>query len=38
MKVSYDKLEDAFLSSSDEISNWVDKKTGKVIFISRAFS
>lgn len=33
MKVSFDKIEDAFLISSEEISNWVDRKTGKVIFI-----
>lgn len=33
MKVSFDDLETGFLSSGEEISNWVDKKTGKVIFI-----
>lgn len=33
MKVKFDDLETGFLSSSEEISNWVDKKTGKVIFI-----
>ena len=33
MKVSFDELETAFLSSSEEISHWFDKKTGKVIFI-----
>ena len=37
MKVSFDKLEDAMLISSDEISYWVDKKTGNVIFISSEF-
>ena len=37
MKVSFDKLEDAFLTSGDEISFWLDKKTGKVIFISSEF-
>lgn len=37
MKVSFDKLEDAFLTNSDEISFWLDKKTGKVIFISSEF-
>ena len=37
MKVSFDKLEDAMLISSDEISHWVDKKTGNVIFISSEF-
>jgi len=33
MKVSFDELETAFLSSGEEISYWLDKKTGKVIFI-----
>ena len=37
MKVSFDKLEDAMTISSDEISHWVDKKTGNVIFISSEF-
>ena len=37
MKVSFDKLEDAMLISSNEISHWVDKKTGNVIFISSEF-
>jgi Uncharacterised protein family (UPF0158) len=33
MKVLFDDLETGFLSSNEEISNWVDRKTGKVIFI-----
>lgn len=37
MKVSFDKLEDAMLASGYEISNWVDKKTGNVIFITSEF-
>jgi len=37
IKVSFDKLEEAFLNSSDEISYWLDKKMGKVIFISSEF-
>jgi Uncharacterised protein family (UPF0158) len=34
MKVSFDGLETGFLSCSEEIQNWVDRKTGKVIFIA----
>ncbi len=33
MKVKFDDLETALLSSSAEISNWVDRKTGRIIFI-----
>ena len=33
MKVKFDDLDTAFLSSSEQISNWVDRKTGKVILI-----
>lgn len=37
MKVSYEKIEEAMLASSENISFWLDKKTGKVIFISSEF-
>ena len=33
MKVSFDKIEDAMVISSENISYWLDKQTGKVIFI-----
>ncbi|HSK70435.1 MAG TPA: hypothetical protein VK892_01980 [Pyrinomonadaceae bacterium] len=31
MKVSFNKLEEAFTSANDEMYFWLDKKTGEVI-------
>jgi hypothetical protein len=33
MKVPFDKIEEAMQASSENINFWLDKKTGKVIFI-----
>jgi Uncharacterised protein family (UPF0158) len=34
MKVSFDKVEEAMLATGESVSFWLDKHTGKVIFIS----